>query len=269
VILGIQPDARGVPWSVIRWPTPATVAATGDAELTRRLFGAWGREGAALGFRFLLGPSCALARTDAAFGVDPGDVTRHVTAAVTGLQEGGLEAFPLLFPANVEPSAPLPRLEKEGPGLEAEDLAPIRAALPDIGAVGVGHTVCPAWDEEHPASASRRVLRLLRARLPFAGVWVGGEIAVLPDPLAHLAWASTAGADLHLCTAEPAFIAEIYESLIHMQEEDAAVDRAFEDSDLRLEALLARPTPAEVPPFSAIGDPEHRILAAWIRQRGS
>ncbi|OZB82831.1 glycoside hydrolase family 3 N-terminal domain-containing protein [Microbacterium sp. 13-71-7] len=186
----------------------AATAATG-AELARRV--------RAVGADVVLGP-VADVNTDPrnpvigvrAFGADADLVSRHVVAAVEGIQAGGVAACVKHFPGHgdthVDSHHDLPRIAVDPAEIERVHLAPFRAAVAaGVDAVMTAHIVVPAWGEE-PATLNPRVLGMLR-EAGFDGVIITDalDMAAIRESVGiggGGVLALAAGADL-LCIGNP------------------------------------------------------------------
>jgi beta-N-acetylhexosaminidase len=180
-----------------RYPGNAALGAVDDVALTRDVYCALGADLAALGINVNLAPSADV-NTAAdnpvigtrSFGSDPELVSRHVAAAVAGLQAAGVAACAKHFPGHgstrtdthdsvATVNAPLALLARR-------DLPPFAVAI-DAGvrAVMPGHLRVPELTGELPASQSPAALtRLLRGELGFTGVIVsdGLEMRAVSEP---------------------------------------------------------------------------------------
>ncbi len=183
-------------------------AATG-AELARRV--------RAVGADVVLGP-VADVNTDPrnpvigvrAFGADADLVSRHVVAAVEGVQTGGVAACVKHFPGHgdthVDSHHDLPRIAVDPAEIERVHLEPFRAAIAaGVDAVMTAHIVVPAWGEE-PATLNPRVLGILR-EAGFDGVIITDalDMAAIRESVGiggGGVLALAAGADL-LCIGNP------------------------------------------------------------------
>ncbi len=113
-----------------------------------------------------------------AFGARPDLVARHGAAFVRGLQAAGVAACAKHFPGHgdtaVDSHHALPVIDRTRAMIEACELVPFRAAIAaGVQAVMTGHLLVRAYDDELPATLSRRVLvGLLREELGFDGLIV-------------------------------------------------------------------------------------------------
>ena len=186
----------------------AATTATG-AELARRV--------RAVGADVVLGP-VADVNTDPrnpvigvrSYGSDAGLVSRHVVAAVEGIQGGGVAACVKHFPGHgdthLDSHHDLPRIAVDPAEIERVHLAPFRAAIAaGVDAVMTAHIIVPAWGED-PATLNPRVLGLLRTA-GFDGVIITDalDMAAIRESVGiggGAVRALAAGADL-LCIGNP------------------------------------------------------------------
>jgi beta-N-acetylhexosaminidase len=168
-----------------RYPGNAALGAVDDLALTREVYRALGADLASLGINVDLAPSADV-NTAAdnpvigtrSFGSDPELVSRHVAAAVAGLQAVGVAACAKHFPGHgstrtdthesvTTVDVPLRLLaERDLPPFEAAIAAGVRAIMP-------GHLRVPELTGDVPASLSAAALTgLLRGELGFTGVIV-------------------------------------------------------------------------------------------------
>jgi beta-N-acetylhexosaminidase len=125
------------------------------------------------------------------FGADPQVASRHVAAAVRGLQGAGVAACAKHFPGHGATRADshlgvavLDRTPKE---LDQVEFAPFRAAIAaGVRAVITGHLLAPALDPANLATVSPAVISALRDGLGFGG-------AIVTDALEMQAVAGTLG----------------------------------------------------------------------------
>jgi beta-N-acetylhexosaminidase len=193
----------------------AALGAVDDVELTQATARAIGAELTAAGITLVLGP-VADVNSNAdnpvigvrSFGADADLVARHVSAAVAGFREAGVDACAKHFPGHGDTSQDshleLPRLEQSLDQLRARELLPFAAAVEaGVSAVMTSHLLVDAVDPAVPATLSAPVLSLLRGELGFDGVVVSdaldmaGVAAARGIPAAAVA-ALQAGCDL-LC----------------------------------------------------------------------
>lgn len=270
------------------WPAMRTVGNVGDPAFTRQLMAALARELRAMEFDLDFAPVADVDSNpknpvigDRSFGTKAGQVARQVVAAIEGLQAEGIIACAKHFPGHgdtaVDSHLDLPVVEKEPPDLAECELVPFRAAIAaGVGSVMSAHVLYPAWDEDRPATMSRRILGgVLRQELGWDGLSFSDDMEMKAVrgryPLEmQLREASLAGIDLFLCCKDPALQLESFETLVRLQEEDKAQQDAAVDAVRRLHALrerffLGRP-PADL---AAIGAAAHQELVLRARVEGA
>ncbi len=125
-----------------------------------------------------------------AFGDAPELVSRHVAAAVRGIQSAGAAACVKHFPGHgdthVDSHHALPTLTIDVDEIERMHLPPFRAAIEaGVAAVMTGHLVVPQWGDA-PATLNRAVLSRLRT--------MGFEGVIVTDALDMAAVRATVGA---------------------------------------------------------------------------
>jgi beta-N-acetylhexosaminidase len=271
-------------------PPLAWLAGADDPALSRRVGQAWRRELSALGFQLHLAPSCALEPLGkrplpgpedgvAALlaGPSPALAARTIEAFVQPEPDAGCAPCPGLCQGWVDGDGRLVPLEKEHPGLLAEELAPVAAARrARAPALLLGWGRWPAFSEERPASCVPELLQgVLRERIGFAGVLIGEDLALVPGAEGWrrrdlLRWGLDAGLDLRVVGGPAEARLAAFEDLVRMQEQLAVRDRVLQDSDRRLLRLReltlihGRPAPPEI-----LDAPAHRELALLARARGS
>jgi beta-N-acetylhexosaminidase len=237
----------------LRW-----VGNADDEQVTRAHAEALAAEVAALGFHMNWAPVADVNSNpdnpvigDRSFGDSPPKVARQVACWVEATQAAGLPACVKHFPGHgdtaVDSHLDLPIVEREPPELEEKELAPFRAAIAaGVEAVMTAHVLYPAWDEEYPATMSRRILRgILREEMGFGGLVVSDDMEMkavrgrFPLEL-QLRLACEATIDLFLCCETAALQAEAFEHLVRLQEADSSHDQLARDSNARLMALRER-----------------------------
>lgn len=255
-------------------PSMMALAATRDAELAERAGAQIGfdlrRIGANLNFAPVL--DLALQRLNTvigarSFGDDPAAVALLAGAVALGMRKSGIVPTYKHFPGHgstaVDSHLALPSIDLDEATLRARDLAPFERLLPEAEAVMTAHIVMRAFDTEHPATLSPRVLTtLLRDELRFAGLCftdclqmdaIASGVGTVEGALAAL----TAGADC-LLVSHSIDLAQEAASGIARAVEDGRLPRArLENAHARVAALrrtLRPPHPVDAqPPFPGIG----------------
>lgn len=271
----------GTDWPAMRW-----LGNAGDLGLTRRVAAGIGRELAACHFDLNWAPVADVCEGsdgvigDRSFSGDPDVAAAHVAAFIAGSRDAGVSCVAKHFPGHGattgDSHTELPVVELDRPELERRDLAPFRAAIAaEVGGIMGAHVLFPAWDEDLPATLSRRVIGgVLRGDMAFDGVVFSDcmEMAALETwPLERrLSLACAAGIDAFLVSHTLDLQWEIFEQLVRLQEDDRRHHSRSTDAykrvmTLRERTLLGRSAPAAV---SVVGGRHHRDLALLARARG-
>ena len=274
------------------WPAMRTLGNMNHLPTTEKVAVALSEELRAMGFNLDFAPVADVDSNpknpvigDRAFSADPAAAARQVAAFTRAMQSTGLIATAKHFPGHgdthTDSHLTLPVVEKEGPDLERCELVPFRAAIEaEVGMVMSAHVVFPAWDEENPATLSRRILHgILREKLGYSGVIcsddmemkaVRGRYAVEQQ----LDLASKATVDLfivsQMLTLTPELMVETWETLVRLQEEDKVHETLAEASNKRLMALRRRfwKNQAPQPPITVVGSPANKQLVHYVLARG-
>ncbi len=199
-----------------RYPTPALLGQCDDEDLTYRSYNSMGTILRELGIDITYAPVADVVAFEnnpivgvRSFGMSTDVVTRHVAAAVKGLQNAGIGACVKHFPGHgavLEDSHhELPHIKMALADYESGHVFPFKHAIESgVASVMIGHLIAEALDSKFPASLSSKVIRdYLRGVLHFDGLVVtdaldmgaiGGPSKIHESALKALA----AGADL-LC----------------------------------------------------------------------
>ena len=270
------------------WPPMRFVGNVGEPRFTAHVGRAIAVEMRACGFDLDFAPVCDVDSNpknpvigQRAFGNRSRDVSKHVSACIRGMQSVGMIACAKHFPGHgdtsVDSHLELPVVEKEAPELEEVELPPFAAAIAvGVGSVMTAHVVYPTWDEDLPATMSRRILQTqLRERLGFAGVVFSDDMEMKAVrgryPLEmQLRLATTAGVDSFLFCKELPLAVEGYETMVRLQEEDKGQEDAAIDAvkrwDLMRERFFIGAPPQ--PGLDVLGCPDHLALAMRARIEG-
>ncbi|MFD7814933.1 glycoside hydrolase family 3 protein [Streptomyces sp. NPDC059785] len=160
-----------------------------DIDLTEEVARDIGRELRSLGVSLNYAPSVDVNTNPRnpvigvrAFGARTDVVSRHAAAWIRGLQSAGVAACAKHFPGHgdtvVDSHHGLPQVSAHADTIALTALPPFIAAM-DAGvrAVMTAHMLVPAFDEELPATLSRRIINdLLRGELGFTGLIVTDAI---------------------------------------------------------------------------------------------
>jgi len=220
-LIGIDEEGGGV--TRLESATGSTLPGAGqlgtldDVEATRASGAELARRVTAIGANVVLGP-VADVNTDPrnpvigvrAFGSDETLVSRHVLAAVDGIQNGGAAACVKHFPGHgdthLDSHHASPVISLDIDEFERVHLEPFRAAVAaGVDTVMTAHIVVPSWGAE-PATLNPRVLGMLRG-WGFDGVIISDalDMAAIRETVgigAGAARALVAGVDL-LCIGNP------------------------------------------------------------------
>ncbi|CAB4773718.1 MAG: hypothetical protein F2766_05990 [Actinobacteria bacterium] len=199
-----------------RYPTPALLGQCDDEDLTYRSYSSMGSVLRELGIDITYAPVADVIAFEnnpiigvRSFGMSTDVVTRHVAAAVKGLQSAGVGSCVKHFPGHgavLEDSHhDLPHIKMSLADYESQHISPFKHAIESgVAAVMIGHLVAESLDAKLPSSLSGKVIReYLREVLNFKGLVVtdaldmgaiGGPAKIHESALKAL----TAGADL-LC----------------------------------------------------------------------
>ncbi len=269
-------------------PPLAWLARAEDPELTTAVGQAWRRELAVLGFTLHLGPSCELATLSGEplpavegglglrlAGPSPRRAAATIAAFVRPEENASCAACPSLCQGWLRAGRIVP-LEKELPGLLAEDLAPVQAAVrAGVPALLLGHGRWSAFHEELPCWCLPSLIQVqLRERMGFGGLLLAEDPALIPEaerlrrePL--LLSALEAGLDAWISGGEAAAQAELFEALVRLQERHAALDTPLDRAGKRLLRARERLLLHRLPPrLDVLDSPGHRDLVLLARARG-
>ena len=257
-----------------------------DLALTRRYAEALADEVAAMGFNLNWAPVADVDSNpdnpiigDRSFGRRPEEVAQHVAAYVQATQARGVLACAKHFPGHGDTATDshltLPTVEKEAPDLRRCELLPfVAAARAQVATMMTAHVLYPAFDEEVPATMSRRSIHgVLREELGYDGLVVSDDLEMkavrgryaLEEQLQK---ACAATVDLFLVCSDPTLQIECFEGLVRLQEEDPSHELLAKDSMLRLEATRERffVNRSAAPPLSSLDGLED--LVDLVRSRG-
>lgn len=198
---------RGPHWT--EWPAPLDQAAAGPRAMWLR-YALIGRELRAVGIDSNCAPTLDVAQADThpflrnrCFGTDPGTVATLGRAAADGMLAAGVLPVMKHMPGHGRAVADshhdLPTVAAPPADLEAMDFVPFRA-LNDLPMGMTAHIRFTALDDA-PATASRRMIGLIRDRIGFDGLLMTDDITMnaLSGTQAERAAASVAaGCDLVL-----------------------------------------------------------------------
>jgi beta-N-acetylhexosaminidase len=205
---------------VLQFPPPMGITAIGDVDLAYKIANLMGRQMAAMGVTQFYHPVCDVNINPLnpeigvrSFGDDPDVVAKFVDATVRGYEDAGITATIKHFAGRGDSATDahdtLDVCRGDKKRMQAVELKAFQAGV-DAGASGLmtAHTIFPAYDEEYPATLSKKILTdLLRGEMGFDGIVVSdaiGMAAILkkwPLPQA-CAMAIKAGVDTILLKAD-------------------------------------------------------------------
>lgn len=272
------------------FPTNMGVGATGSEEDAYTMGRITAAEGRAVGIHWTFAPVADVNNNPAnpvintrSFGADPRLVGRLVSAAIRGIQDGGMLATAKHFPGHgdtgTDSHIELPTIAASRTRLDSVELAPFRAAIQaGVAAVMSAHLAVPGLDggSPLPATLSPAIMTtLLRDTLGFRGMVVTdaldmGAIVRAHGPGEAAVLAFIAGSDLLLQPQNAFAVVDAMEAAIaagRITEDrlNASVRRVLEFKERT--GLFARrevPLP-EVP--AVVGRAAHRASAAAATER--
>jgi beta-N-acetylhexosaminidase len=248
-------------------PPAMALGATGDPALVERLGLLLARDLARLGISVDFAPVADLALEakstvigTRAYGDDPARVAPLASAFARGLERGGVAATLKHFPGHgataVDSHLSLPRVTIDAATLRARDLVPFARAIEEGRAsiVMTAHVVVEAFDREHPATLSPRVIRgLLRDELGFDGVVctdclemeaIAGGVGVAEAAVRAL----DAGADLLVISHRLDRAQEAADAIGAAVRDGRLARERLEQAHARISALRERLAASQAPP---------------------
>ncbi|MEG3436083.1 glycoside hydrolase family 3 N-terminal domain-containing protein [Pannus brasiliensis CCIBt3594] len=149
-----------------------------------------------------------------AFGETPEIVSELARSFILGARSYPVLTTAKHFPGHGDTGSDshldLPVLEHDLDRLETLELPPFQAAIETgVDSVMSGHLLIPAWDREHPATLSRKILtERLREKMGFDGIIVTdalimGGVTKVASPAEVAVMAVEAGADILLMPPDP------------------------------------------------------------------
>jgi beta-glucosidase-like glycosyl hydrolase len=251
------------------YPGSAALGALDDPRVTRRVHRSLGAELRGAGVNLDFAPSADVNTANdnpiigtRAFGSDPELVSRHITAAVTGLQEAGVAACAKHFPGHgattQDSHLEIPTVDADLALLDRREMAPFRAAIAaGVQSIMTAHLRVPALTGATPATLSPAAINgLLRGTLGYDGVvvtdaldmWAASGRTGIPEAAVR---ALAAGADL-LCLGSKEYedsVAAIRAHIVEAVREGRLSAERLEEAAARIARLrtwLAVPRTAEV-----------------------
>jgi beta-N-acetylhexosaminidase len=269
------------------WPPMATLGRSGDVVLAARFARALAAELKAVGVTLDFAPVLDIltnpknpAIGDRALAEKAEEVARLGSIIIRTLQDEGIAASGKHFPGHGDTSSDshfeLPLVEHPPERLREVEFVPFRAAVDaDVATMMIAHVLVPAFDEERPASLSKRIVDLLRHELKYGGVILTDDLDMKAIGNGYAVPAAAvlaieAGCDgVLICSGDHDTQAAAVEALVHAVEEDRLRSKRVEDALERQRRAKERflATPAAVRPLAgrtlraAIGRDEHRAIA--------
>jgi Beta-glucosidase-related glycosidases len=205
---------------VLQFIPPMGITAIGDVDLAYKLANLMGRQMAAIGVTQFYHPVCDVNINPLnpeigvrSFGDKVSVISKFIDATVRGYEDAGITATIKHFAGRGDSATDahdvLDVCRGDKKRMQEVELAAFQAGV-DAGASALmtAHTIYPAYDEEYPATLSKKILTdLLRGEMGFDGIIVSdaiGMAAILkkwPLPLA-CAMAIKAGVDTILLKAD-------------------------------------------------------------------
>ncbi len=205
---------------VLQFIPPMGITAIGDVDLAYKIANLMGRQMAAMGVTQFYHPVCDVNINPLnpeigvrSFGDNPKVIAKFIAATVRGYEDAGITATIKHFAGRGDSATDahdvLDVCRGNKKRMQEVELAAFQAGV-DAGASALmtAHTIYPAYDEEYPATLSKKILTdLLRGEMGFKGIIVSdaiGMAAILkkwPLPLA-CAMAIKAGVDTILLKAD-------------------------------------------------------------------
>jgi beta-N-acetylhexosaminidase len=205
---------------VLQFIPPMGITAIGDVDLAYKIANLMGRQMAAIGVTQFYHPVCDVNINPLnpeigvrSFGDNVSVISKFINATVRGYEDAGITATIKHFAGRGDSATDahdvLDVCRGDKKRMQQVELAAFQAGV-DAGASALmtAHTIYPAYDEEYPATLSKKILTdLLRGEMGFDGIIVSdaiGMAAILkkwPLPLA-CAMAIKAGVDTILLKAD-------------------------------------------------------------------
>jgi beta-N-acetylhexosaminidase len=270
------------------WPPARALGVAKSEDLAFHVGRAVGTELAGAGFTMDMAPVLDVDSNaanpiigDRSFGGDPALVGRLGSAFARGLTEAGVLAVGKHFPGHGDTAADshltLPLVPHGRDRLLSVEVAPFRAAAPDLPAVMTAHVLYPSLDAEYPATLSAPILTdLLRSDLGYDGVVISDdmEMAGIAEgwPAGEAACRFLrAGGDLVLVCHRPEVQREALAAVRRAAGRGEIAAARLEEARQRIRRARARAAAAAPRPRPSLpgpdGFPAHRALAARLTSR--
>jgi len=176
---------------VLQFPPPMGITAIGDVDLAYKLANLMARQMAAMGITQFYHPVCDVNINPLnpeigvrSFGDDVKVISKFIDATVRGYEDAGIIATIKHFAGRGDSATDahdvLDRCRGDKKRMQEVELAAFQAGV-DAGASALmtAHTIYPAYDEEYPATLSKKILTdLLRGEMGFDGIIVSDAIGM-------------------------------------------------------------------------------------------
>jgi beta-N-acetylhexosaminidase len=170
---------------ILQFPPPMGITAIGDVDLAYKIANLMGRQMAAIGVTQFYHPVCDVNINPLnpeigvrSFGDDPDVCARFIDATVRGYEDAGITATIKHFAGRGDSATDahdvLDVCRSDKKRMQEVELKAFQAGV-DAGASALmtAHTIFPAYDEEYPATLSKKILTdLLRGEMGFDGIIV-------------------------------------------------------------------------------------------------
>jgi beta-N-acetylhexosaminidase len=237
---------------ILQFPPPMGITAIGDVDLAYKLANLMGRQMAAIGVTQFYHPVCDVNINPLnpeigvrSFGDKVSVISKFIDATVRGYEDAGITATIKHFAGRGDSATDahdvLDVCRGDKKRMQTVELAAFQAGV-DAGASALmtAHTIFPAYDEEYPATLSKKILTdLLRGEMGFKGTIVSdaiGMAAILkkwPLPLA-CAMAIKAGVDTILLKADDESRAQCLFGIKSAVEDGSLSEERVDDAVRRL-----------------------------------
>lgn len=176
---------------VLQFPPPMGITAIGDEDVAYKIANLMGRQMAAMGVTQFYHPVCDVNINPLnpeigvrSFGDDPAVCAKFIEATVRGYEDAGITATVKHFAGRGDSATDahdvLDVCRGDKKRMQEVELKAFQAGI-DAGASALmtAHTIFPAYDEEYPATLSKKILTdLLRGEMGFDGIVVSDAIGM-------------------------------------------------------------------------------------------
>ena len=176
---------------ILQFPPPMGITAIGDVDVAYKIANLMGRQMAAMGVTQFYHPVCDVNINPLnpeigvrSFGDDPDVCARFIDATVRGYEDAGITATIKHFAGRGDSATDahdtLDVCRGDKKRMQDVELKAFQAGV-DAGASALmtAHTIFPAYDEEYPATLSKKILTdLLRGEMGFDGIIVSDAIGM-------------------------------------------------------------------------------------------